>query len=449
MHLTFVIGVAYTVPDIDLVIRIRLISQKSKRSVACVQTPLSNGKTVYHSAVGWVTAVVAGLGLLASAITSGLGHSNTAVHVASNALSLFGFFQTQAMIGMTAIPLPPIVQSWTQNFQWSMGIIRIGFLQRLATWYQRATGGTADQLLHQLDSTSVQVLKRSTDMTTTAARHAARIAARASQQGHDSGQKFTQATVRGITRVGFRARMPSTNIFLTAFIFYIVFVAAVIGLVVIFKGYCELATKKGWLNNGKFQEFRRNWKDVLRGICYRLSLLGYPQMSVLCLWEFTHHDSPAEIVLAVFMFIALTGSLGWASYKAIILANQSVNLHKNPAYILYSDPTALNKWGFLYVQFRATAYYFFIPILAYTLIKSMFIGLSQNAQVVQAIALFIMDICMLIAVAVLRPYMDRKTNALNIAICSVNFVNVLLLLFFSRIFHQPVCLLIFKMRYVV
>ncbi|KAJ8609855.1 hypothetical protein MRB53_038894 [Persea americana] len=137
-------SIAYTVPDLDGVVRLRVYAVSDSGGIgtqlACLETQLSNTKSVYQKAVGWVTAIIAGAGLIAAGITSGLGNTNTAAHVAANAVSLFGVFQAQAIIGMTAVSMPPIVQSWTQNFQWSMGIIRVSFLQRLATWYQRATG---------------------------------------------------------------------------------------------------------------------------------------------------------------------------------------------------------------------------------------------------------------------------------------------------------------------
>ena len=154
-------GIAYTVPDLDGIVRIYINETSTGKSLACLETELSNGKTVYQKAVVWSVAVIAGLGLVASAISSGLGHSNTAAHVAANAMSLFGYFQAQAIVGMTAVNLPPIVAAWTQNFQWSMGIIRVGFLQRFCTWYQRATGGTPSNLLSSLATTSVRVQKRS------------------------------------------------------------------------------------------------------------------------------------------------------------------------------------------------------------------------------------------------------------------------------------------------
>lgn len=91
----------------------------------------------------------------------------------------------------------------------------------------------------------------------------------------------------------------------------------------------------------------------------------------------------------------------------------------------------------MYIQFRASAYYFIVPSLGYALLKSMFIALGQRAYVVQAIALIIIEAGALIGVTVIRPWMDKKTNAFNIVICVVNFLNAIFLLIFTDIFDQP------------
>ncbi|KAI9039918.1 transient receptor potential ion channel family protein [Aspergillus affinis] len=429
-------GIAYTVPDLDASVRIYINSTETGKPITCLEASLSNSKTVYQQGVGWSTAIISGLGLAASAITSGLGHSNTAAHVAANALSLFSFMQSQAIIGMTSVHMPPIVESWTQNFQWSMGIIRIGFLETICTWYQRATGGTPSTILSQLSTTSVEVLKkRSFDTSVGLARSASGHLFK--REGEQSGAKSSSITVKGIERVGFKAKIEQTNIFLTGLIFFVFFVTVVMIFVALFKAGCEVLAKHGKMKSDKFQDFRNGWKTVARGILFRLTLIGFPQMCILCLWEFTRQDSAAEIVLAVIMLISIIAALGWAALKVIRLAKRSVTMHKNPAYILYSDPTCLNKWGFLYVQYRATAYYFVVPTLAYILIKGMFIGLSQSAPIVQTIALVIIEAAMLIAVSVMRPWMDKKTNIYNISIAAINFLNVIFLLFFSEVFNQP------------
>ena len=437
-------SIAYGVPDLDGLVKIYVKDQSSGTNLACVEAQLSNGKTVDLAAVGWVTAVIAGLALLASAVTSGLGHSNTAAHVAANALSLFGFFQAQAIIGMTAVPLPPVVASWTQNFQWTLGIIRVGFLQDVCTWYQRATGGTPSTLLSNLSTASVEVqkrsvvAKRSVELT-----HRLFMTAYAELVKRTSGSSTSSSAgqtviVSGIKRVGFRAKIEPTNIFLTGLIFFIVFVALTAICVALWKAFCEVAVKARWFKGDKFEDFRTGWKVVLKGILFRIVLIGYPQIVILCLWELTQRDSAAEVVLALFFFVSMTIALAWASLKVFRIAKRSVTMHKNPAYILYSDPSALNKWGFLYVQFRATAYYFIIPLLVYIFIKGLFIAFAQSSGTAQAIALVISEAAFLIGVSILRPWMDKKTNGFNIAIAAINFINVIFLLVFTAVFNQPV-----------
>ncbi|KAL9136057.1 MAG: hypothetical protein Q9175_002744 [Cornicularia normoerica] len=429
-------SIAYGVPDLDGLVKVYIKNNVTGVSEACVEAQLSNGQTVDQKGVGWTTAVIAGLALLASAVTSGLGHSNTAAHVAANALSLFGFFQAQAIIGMTAVPLPPIVASWTQNFQWSLGIIRVDFLESVCTWYQRATGGTPSTLLSTLNTESVQVQKRSLE----AGRRIMRAAHALSKRVDNTPATATAAKVvivSGIKRVGFRAKIETTNIFLTGLIFFMIFVFLTAVCVMLFKGFCEIAVKAGWFKGDKFEDFRTGWKIVLKGILFRLVLIGYPQICILCLWELTQRDSAAEVVLALFFFVSMSIALAWASLKVFRIAKRSVTMHKNPAYILYSDPSALNKWGFLYVQFRATAYYSIMPILGYILIKALFIAFAQNSGITQAIALVVIEAGFLIGVSILRPWMDKKTNAFNISIAAINFINAILLLVFTSVFNQP------------
>ncbi|RWA10816.1 hypothetical protein EKO27_g4289 [Xylaria grammica] len=437
-------GIAYTFPDLDATVRIVLNNTDTHESVGCVEAEVSNGKTVNLLGVKWVLAIIAGLVLCSSAVLNGLGHANAAAHIASGALSLFGFFQSQAILGMTSVRLPPVVQSWTQDFQWTMGIINVDFLQDIFTWYQRATGGTPSTLFDSLTTVSVQVQKRALSVVPEAAlgvyRRSASLLPRATTELMKRGNIMTGSgsyIVYGIQRVAFRANIESTNLFLTGLVFYSLLVVFTIGGIAAFKGLCELAAKKKWMKGDTFLEFRNGWLTILKGILFRLTLIGYPQMTILCLWEFTQIDSPAEVVLAIFFLVGMTVTLGWAAIKVIRIARRSVAMHRNPAYILFSDPHALNKWGFLYVQFRASAYYFVIPVLIYTFIKSLFIAFAQGSGTAQAIGFLLIEAAALIGVSVLRPWMDKSTNSFNISICAVNFINAIFLLIFSDVFDQP------------
>ncbi|KAL5366375.1 hypothetical protein BJX96DRAFT_182505 [Aspergillus floccosus] len=417
-------GIAYTVPDLDASVRIFINSTETGNSLSCIEAALSNGKTVHQPGVGWTTAVISGLGVAVSAVTSGMGHSKTATHIATNVLALFGFMQSQAIFGMTSVHMPPIVQSWTQNFQWSMGIIRVGFLETLATWYQRSTGGVPSTVLANRSRTSIHVLKRDALTGIDLLKRATYI----------SGS-HNPTVVRGIQRVGFRAHIELTNIFLTGLAFFIAFVIIVLLLVALFKGAVVVLEKSGEIRADQFKDVA--WSQSAKGILFRLIFIGFPQMCVLCLWELTQNDSPAEMLLAAVMLLSCAGVVAFAVQQVVTRARQSVTPHSNPAYLLYSDAGCLAKWGILYTQYRVTAYLFIGAVLVHTITKSLVIGLSQPAPVVQTVALLIIEASMLIAAGIVQPWMNRKTNVCCIAIAAVNLLNAIFLLIFSAVFDQP------------
>ncbi|KAE8353270.1 hypothetical protein BDV28DRAFT_165048 [Aspergillus coremiiformis] len=413
-------GIAYTVPDLDASVRVYINASDTGRSITCLEAELSNGRTVYQPGVGWTTAIISGLGLAASAATSALGYSKAATHIAVNVLSLFGFMQSQAMFGMSSVHMPPIVQSWTQNFQWSMGIVRVGFLENICTWYQRSTGGQPSTIMADHAKKSIQVLKRSFQDNPL------------KRDGGAGADTHKSIVIHGIQRVGYKAGIEVTNIFLTGLIFFFFFATlAMVTIVIVRAGYKVL------IKSGKIKDDEVRWKLVTKGILFRVILIGYPQMCILCLWEFTQRDSPAELILAAVMLMTTTFAIGLAAQRVAFLAKKSVKLYQNAAYILYTDPSCLNKWGFLYVQYQAKAYYFIIPALAYIIVKATFISLSQQAPVVQTIALVIIEASMLITVSILRPWMNKKTDIYNISIAAINVVNAIFLLIFSNIFSQP------------
>jgi hypothetical protein len=85
----------YYIPDLDGKVTVWINDTSTGKPLACVEADLGNGKTVHQRGVAWGIAIVVLLGLILSAIISGGGHSNTASHLAANALALFGYFQAQ------------------------------------------------------------------------------------------------------------------------------------------------------------------------------------------------------------------------------------------------------------------------------------------------------------------------------------------------------------------
>jgi hypothetical protein len=272
--------IAYKIPDLDGVARMEVIDS-TNTTVACVEAPLSNGQTVAQPAVGWVTAVISGLALLTSAALSGMGHAMTSAHIAANALTLFAYFQAMAMFGMMAVELPPLALAWSQNFDWAVGILRVGFMQDIFHWYIQATGGTPANLFQQQQTVSVQIAKRSLGggaggdyLQTRAALYGfQQLTKRSNNDAIIDPQSLVKVT--GIARMSYKAHIESTNFFLTGMSFFVVAISAVLIFVSIFRGICNLKFIK---TSNRFPEFRAKWLVVTKGILYRVIFIGFAPM---------------------------------------------------------------------------------------------------------------------------------------------------------------------------
>lgn len=419
-------GIAYQVPDIDAYAKVKVFAVNTTNYLACIQVYFSNGKTVSQTGVKWATAVIAGIGLLLSAVLSTFGNSTAASHISANTMSLFLYFQSVVVVAMQHVHrVPPIAASWAENLAWSMGLIQIHFMQRIFRWFIDSTGGTSSLYL---TSTTMSVLtQRSFETTSTLLKRATNVL---------YGNRNT-IIYRGIKRLGYAMGIEDTSIVATGFTFFVLCGYILAGFIIFVKLSTELCIRNGWLKHIKFYEFRQNWKLILKGALLRYIYIGFTQLTILSFWEFTIVDSAAVVVIAVLFLILAIGLMGWSAYRTMYFANKSIETYNNPAALLYGDEFVLHKYGFFYTMFSAPLYWWNNVLLTYIFVKALFIGFSQASGKTQALAIFILDLAYFIAIIKFKPYLDKPTNIINIFICTVTLVNSFLFLFFSDLFGQP------------
>lgn len=420
-------GIAYQVPDIDAYVRLNILNNVSQ-DVACLEAFFTNGKTVSQVGVKWATAVVAGIGLLCSAVLSTFGNSNAASHISANTMSLFLYFQSVAVVSMQHVHrVPPIAAAWSENLIWSMGLIRVSFMQRIFRWFVQSTGGTPSLFL---TSTTISILvQRSFDFV-----KSTDLYKRAEQVLYGNSNVLI---LRGIKRLAYSSHIENTSVVCTGFTFFVLCGYVLAGFIMASKYTIELCIKAGWMHNTRFTEFRGNWRMILKGSLLRYIYIGFTQLTVLSFWEFMERDSPAVIVVACLFLVQCLGLMSWAAYRTISFARLSVQQCNNPAALLYGDETVLNKYGFFYTMFNAANYWWNCVILSYILLKSIFISFAQASGKTQALAIFIIDLAYFISLIRFQPYLDRPTNIINIFITTVTLVNSFLFMFFSDLFGQP------------
>jgi hypothetical protein len=455
-------GIAYTIPDLDATVRVVLVNTDDRNTpLACVEAVLSNGKTVQTKYASWPIAAISGLGLITSGVVSIIGHSNTAAHIASNSMSLFIYFQSLAVTAMQAVAkVPPIAAAWSQNFQWSLGIVKVGVVQNIANWYVQSTGGTGtDVLKNPYLSIAVQKSKRTIEtindifdsqrlnnhmMIFERAITADTFASsdKLNSTLYSTNEKDTDLAsktlvLRGIQRVSYLAGIEITNLFMTTIIFLLFFAFIMVVCLTFFKAVIEILIRSKIMNEGKFNEYRNHWSQIVKGALYRLLLVALPQIVVMCVWEFTERDSGGTIAIAVFLFIIGIALLSYAAVRVLLMGRHSVRQYKNPAYLLFGDGKFLNRFGFIYVQFRADKYWFIGFSLSYIFLKALFVAVLQKEGKAQSLIVFGIELVFCVVLCWVRPFMDKRTNAFNIVISIVNTINAIFFCFFSNVFRQP------------
>ncbi|ODV78456.1 TRP-domain-containing protein [Suhomyces tanzawaensis NRRL Y-17324] len=420
-------GIAFSVPDIDAVVKVFVRDADTGVQLSCLQSSFSNGKTINQTGAKWATAVIAGLGLLIAAIMSTFGNSNAASHISANSVSLFLYFQSVVVVSMQHVErIPPIASSWSENLAWSMGLIRVGFMQDIFRWYVQLTGGTPTLFLK---GTTRQILVQR------AYNYLSELHKRATDISLKSNVNLI--VMRGIKRVGYNARIESTSIVTTGFTFFFIIGYILVAVLVIFKSVVDLLVRFNKINPNKFYTFRTSFSVILKGSLLRYIYIGFTQLMIFSLWEFTQNDSPAVIVLAVLFILLALSVIGLSYYKTIQFGRRSIQQYNNPAALLYGDPRILNKYGFCYTMFHAEKYWFGIVLIGYNLLKAIFIALCQASGKASVVVLFILDLAYTIFLIWQAPYLNKPTNVLNYLISVVTTINSFLFLFFSDLFGQP------------
>ncbi|PWY65405.1 TRP-domain-containing protein [Aspergillus eucalypticola CBS 122712] len=419
-------GIGYTVPDLDATVLVYVNDQSTGTSLSCLSADLSNGHTVYQAAVSWVLAVVIGAGLIGSIVASIKGLVNTATHLSFSSLALLDFMQLQAMIGLCSVNLPPIAQSWTQTFQWTLGIVYLGFQQTFSTWYLRATGGTPSTIVEDSNMISVVVEKR--DFSANDRTPSRSLLRRASSDGSDR----SEIIVKGINRMAYRAGIEPSNIFMTSYSSFIFVGLTLFAVLAAFQLGCRILKKFNKLPQC-LEDASMCLRRADRALVFRFLAIALPSITSFGFWELSQIDSSGIVVLAVTWWTGLILSLAWTTGTTIFRVQRARKLDITPAYVLYSGMIG-SKSILLHIHYRANAYYFSAIQQLYIVTEGLTIAASQSVPKKQAIILVVINAIMMGVTIWIRPCIDGSTNRRAITTAVLQFLNSICVLIFSDIF---------------
>ena len=135
-------AIAFSVPDLDGQAKLELKAVGSSENLACIESGVTNGKTLEAPAVSYIAVGVAGAALILTGFAA-IGSAGTVgAHAPSVTFgTVLGWFQSMQMNGMMSVNYPPIYRSFSKNFAFSGGLIPWNSMQTSIDNFRNSTGG--------------------------------------------------------------------------------------------------------------------------------------------------------------------------------------------------------------------------------------------------------------------------------------------------------------------
>ncbi|KAI1126102.1 TRP-domain-containing protein [Nemania abortiva] len=450
-------AIAFQIPDIAAQAKLQLTSLDDNSTIGCVQSEVTNGKTVDVPAVSYVAAGIAAGALVlggASAISAaisgaaaGAGSSVGGVGTISPSFGeVFGVFHGFALNGMMSAQLPQVYRSFSKNFAFSTGLIPWREMQIGIDNFRSRTGGnlTRDSVELLQNTTLVfpdgstsnangTLFRRAvTDFGLLALREIDTQVNSTTSDDASPAESAIRTAVSGIQAFVNTLAVPESNTFMTV----LEIVAIVIGVIIVGILLVKVILE-AWAVFGRFPEsladFRKHyWGSIARAVT-SLILLLYGVWVLYCVFQFTNGDSWAAQTLAAVTLALFTGILAFFSWKIWSTARKLKKVEGDTT-SLYEDKLYWRKYSLFYESYKKGYWWVFMPVILYLFAKGTVIAATDGHGMVQTIASLIVEGLFLILLLWSRPYERRSGNIINITIQVVRVISVILILVFVEEF---------------
>jgi len=452
-------AIAFQVPDIAAQAKLELKSLDDNSTIGCVQSEVTNGKTVNVPAVSYVAAgIAAGALVIGGASAIGAAFSGAAAGAGSGVGGVgtisptfgevFGVFHGFAMNGMMSVQFPQVYRSFAKNFAFSTGLIPWRQMQIGIDDFRAKTGGnlTRDSVELLKNSTLVfpdgstsnvngSLFRRSFDGFTYVALRDIDTQVNTTTTMGDNGsptESSIRTAVSGIQGFVNTLSVPASNTFMTV----LEIVAIVIGVIIVSILLVKVILE-AWAVFGRFPEsladFRKHyWGSIARAVT-SLILLLYGVWVLYCIFQFTRGDSWAAQVLAAVTLALFTGILAFFSWKIWRTAKKLRDAEGDTS-SLYEDKLYWRKYSLFYESYKKDYWWVFMPVVIYLFVKGAVLAATDGHGMIQTIASLIVEGLFLVLLLWSRPYERKSGNVLNITIQVVRVLSVALILVFVEEF---------------
>jgi Transient receptor potential (TRP) ion channel len=207
-------------------------------------------------------------------------------------------------------------------------------------------------------------------------------------------------------------------------------IAAIIVAMLLFKVILELWARCGHLSP-RFETMRTDYWRVIWTTMVRIILIVYGTWALYCLFQFRDGDSWAAAVIAGITLGLFTGILIFFTVRIFYLASKARKLDGGLDELYEHEPW-MRKYGYFYDQFKSRLFWFFVPILILSLVRSVFLVFGAGSGMVQAIGILAAEGIFLFVLFWRRPYDGRGANVVNALIAVVRVLSIVCILIFVQ-----------------
>ena len=433
-------SIAFSVPDVDAEVVLKLHGPNSAAVLGCIETGITNGKTMDLPAVSYVAVSMAGAALALSGL-SALGNAGATGQPGPSVgfTTIVGWFQSVAVNGMLSVNYPPVYRSFAKNFAFSGGLIPWNQLQLAIDGFRGATGGNlTEDSVQYLHNSALAYGDGSSNATSFVKRHLPRplpssLKKRLTTLTNDTeldgnSQSGLSHITHGITGYVEQLMIPQANTFMTVLLIFAIVIAAIAVGILLFKVLLE-----AWALFGSFPKrltsFRKRYWSILAKAITNLILLLYGIWTLYCVFQFTNGDSWAAKALAAATFIIFTAILGFFTFKITSTARK-LKQAQGDVSALYENKETWIKYSLFYDVYKRGYWWIFMPVIVYMFAKGCVLAAGNGHGLAQTSSQLIIETIMLFLLLWHRPYATSAGNWINIVIQVVRVLSVICILVF-------------------
>jgi hypothetical protein len=414
-------SIAFSIPDLDGTAQLQLFAKDGNTEIACLQSSVSNGKSLASPAVPFIAAGIASGALLVSGLSS-LSAAPGSAAPSPSFVEVMGWFQSMALNGMLSVSYPPVYRSFSRNFAFSSLLIPWRVMQVSIDNFRQATGGN-------LTGNSVQFLENNATLVydqgnSTMMKRS--LVARAATNATATSKM--QVTVQGIAGFVEPLMIPKANTFMTVLLYVAILVAAIIVGILLFRLILGIWSLMGKLPR-KLEGFKNRYWWIMAKTITNLILCLYGVWVLYCLFQFFQGDSWAAKTLAGVTLGLFTSVLVWFTWRIFSLARK-YKVADGDASALYDNKETWRNYSLFYENYKKSYYWLFAPVIVYLFARGAIVAAGDGHGLVQTGGQLIVESLMLLLLLFLRPYHLKSGNWINITIQVVRVLSVLCILVF-------------------